>query len=115
LSFKIENYRFGHIVINGTEYTTDLKIFFNEVKPNWWRAKGHLLNVSDIEDILEQKPEIIIIGTGSAGILKVAESTIKVINKYDITLITKPTPEACDIYNELSGKNKVIAALHLTC
>jgi hypothetical protein len=115
LSFKIEKYRFGHIVINGIEYTADLKIFFDEIKPNWWRSSGHVLNIEDIEDLLASKPDTLIIGTGSSGVLKVPEKTIKDINEYGISLIIKPTSEACNLYNELCGKKRLMAALHLTC
>jgi hypothetical protein len=112
---KIDEYRFGHITINGKKYTSDVKIFPDEVKPNWRRISGHSLDISDIDDILSKKPELLIIGTGSAGVLKVPDEIKNSILEKGITLIIEKTKEACNIYNELSGKKYIVAALHLTC
>ena len=113
----IENYRFGHIVINGNEYTSDVKIFSDHVMANWWRSSGHLLSISDIEDILRDPPEVLIIGTGSSGVMKVPEEVQKEVRKLGIELIVERTSDACNTYNELenSKQKQVVAALHLTC
>lgn len=111
----INDYRFGQIVIDGKKYTTDVKIFPDRVEENWWRDQGHSLVVNDIEDILEEAPELLIIGTGSAGVMLVPENTQQIIKKRGIDLIIERTGEAYKLYNELSKSKKVIAALHLTC
>jgi hypothetical protein len=115
MSHFIDEYRFGHIVIDGKEFRSDVKIFPDRIEGNWWRASGHTLDVLDIQDILEQSPKLLIIGTGSAGVLKVPENTVKVIKDRGIELIIERTTEACNIYNEYKNKNEVIAAFHLTC
>lgn len=92
-----------------------MKIFTEFVKPNWWRTQGHRLSLDDITDILKQPPEILIIGTGSAGVMQVPESVKKQITELGIQLLVEKTGDACILYNELSGTKQVVAALHLTC
>ncbi len=90
----IDNYRFGHIVIDGKEYRSDVKIFPDRIEANWWRTDGHILDTSDIQDILEAPPKLLIIGTGSAGVLKVPERTKKIIKDRGIKLIIERTTKA---------------------
>ena len=111
----IENYRFGHIEINGKEYTSDVKIFSDHVQAKWWRTSGHLLTINDVENILQNPPEVLIIGTGSAGVMKVPEEVQQKIRKQGIELIVERTGDACNTYNELENSKQVVAALHLTC
>jgi hypothetical protein len=111
----IDDYRFGHIVIDGKEYKSDVKIFPGRVEANWWRTLGHSLEIKDISDILQEPPEVLIIGTGSAGVLKVPEDVQVDIKKRGIELIIERTGDACNIYNNLALEKRVVAALHLTC
>ncbi|MGD8628620.1 MAG: MTH938/NDUFAF3 family protein, partial [bacterium] len=69
---KIEAYRFGSISIDGTAYESDLKIIEGRVVPGWWRKEGHNLLLVDIEDILEAGPEVLIVGQGDPGLMKVS-------------------------------------------
>jgi hypothetical protein len=115
MNMRIDSYRFGQIVIDGKKFTSDLKIFPNEIKSNWWRKQGHVLNVDDILDILEFKPEVLIIGTGSLGVMKVPDVVITFIKDHNIELIIDKTDTACKIFNKLSLSKKLVAALHLTC
>lgn len=110
---KIDSFRFGQITIDGKGYTSDVVIFPNRVNSSWWRKEGHELNPEDIKEILEEKPELLIVGTGTSGLMKVKEETRKILEEKGIRLIERRTPEACKLYNE--SKGKVVAALHLTC
>ncbi len=111
----IESYRFGHIVIDGHSFTSDVIIYPDRVQAHWWRKEGHKLQVEDIEDILKARPEILIVGTGAAGQMRVMPETAKKLEEAGIRLITRQTDEACQLYNELARSAKVAAALHLTC
>ena len=111
----IDSYSFGHIVIEGKMYNSDLIIYQDCVDNKWWRKKGHLLQKEDISDVIKIKPEILIVGTGKPGLMEVSEDTKKFIQSKGIKLIVDNTENACKIYNKLKGKNEVITALHLTC
>jgi hypothetical protein len=111
----INSYGFGRIVIDGTAYTTDVIVFPDRVEDDWWRKEGHVLYVADIESVVEEKPEVLIVGTGKYGLLNVMPETKEYIESKGIELIVEPTDKACEIYNHVSRDKKVVAALHLTC
>ena len=76
---------------------------------------GHVLHVADIESVAAEKPEVLIVGTGKYGILKVLPQTREYIDSRGVELIVEQTEQACEIYNKISRDRKVVAALHLTC
>jgi hypothetical protein len=113
---KIEKYGFGSIIIDGRKYTKDVIVFHDKVFSPWWRKEGHYLSVKDLEKVIDAAPNLIIIGTGVYGIMKVPEETLKKLKELDIQTITAKTGEAVKIYNEeIKNKENVIACLHLTC
>jgi hypothetical protein len=112
---KIESYSFGRIIINGTTYTSDVIIYPNKVDAAWRRKEGHLLQLADVEDALLAKPEVLIIGTGYAGFMRVPRETIDKIAAQGIEVKVERTSKAADIYNALQSAKTVVAALHITC
>ena len=111
----IESYDFGRIVVDGKEYTSDVIIYPDNVDGNWWRKEGHRLQVVDIEKAIQEKPEILIVGTGASGLMEVPKDVENYITSKGIKLVVDTTKNACDAYNRLSPSGKTIAALHLTC
>ena len=111
----IESYAFGKIVIDGKEYTGDVIIFSDRIKADWWRKEGHRLHVEDLVEVLEEQPEMLIIGTGYYGYMEVPRETRELLEQRGIEVIAEKTSEACDTYNKLTGNKKAIVALHLTC
>lgn len=113
---KIEDYDFGRIIVNGKSYKSDIIIFWDKVRSGWWRREGHTLHVEDIADIIDENPDVIVIGTGAYGLMNVLPETENYIKSKGVKLIVKKTKEACKIFNKLSREGKkVVAALHLTC
>ena len=112
---KIDSYHFGQIVINGRKYTSDVIIFPDRVQGDWWRDEGHELNLKDVADIMDENPEILLVGTGASDLMKVLPEVEREAEARNIQLIVQPTGEACEIYNQLSPTQRVVAALHLTC
>jgi len=111
----VDSYQFGVIVVNGRRYTSDVIIYPNRVDDNWWRREGHSLCPQDLGEIVREKPEILVIGTGNSGLMKVSPSTHRWIEEKGIKLKAEPTQTAYQTYNQLQKAHKVIAALHLTC
>jgi len=111
----IEFYDFGQIQIDGKRYTTDLIIFPDHVLDGWWRKEGHRLSIDDLKDVLRDKPEVLIIGTGYNGYMKVPNDLREYLKSNKIELIVESTREAFKTYNRLASTKKVIAAFHLTC
>jgi len=112
----IEKYSFGSIVVKGQTYKSDLKIIGGDVVSNWWRKEGHLLRIEDINDILKYKPEVLIVGTGFFGMMKIDEALKRFLEEKGIKLIAERTSKAVKTFNEVYGEfTKVAGAFHLTC
>jgi len=111
----IESYEFGRIVIKGNRYATDVIIYPDHVEDNWWREEGHSLSPVDLWAVVQAKPEVLVVGTGYSGLMRVLPETEKYLREQGIRLIAKRTTEAVRIYNQLCQSTRVVAALHLTC
>lgn len=111
----IESYAFGRIVIDGETYTSDVIIYPGRVDPSWWREEGHLLVPADVAGPLKARPDVLIIGTGYSGVMRVPQETVDRITAQGIDVRVERTTRAVSLYNELQAEGTVIAALHLTC
>lgn len=111
----IDSYEFGRIVIDGRPYTADVIIYPDRVEGDWWRTHGHSLDVTDLEGVFEVAPEVLIVGTGANGAMRVPKEIAKAIDGRGIELIVEMTGRACECFNEVSRKQRAVAALHLTC
>ncbi len=116
-SMKIESYSFGKMVIDGKVYTSDLIIYPERLNPSWWRKEGHGLSLEDLEDIIKERPDVLIIGTGYHGVMKVPERTIEFLKSSGIEVIVERTEKAVEIYNKMESERskKIVGAFHLTC
>jgi len=112
---KIDSYSFGRIVIDGTTYSSDVIIYSDRVDASWWRKEGHLLRPADLEFALKVKPDVLIIGTGYAGVMRVPRETVEGIISQGIEVKVERTSKAVELFNKLRGARTVIAALHITC
>jgi hypothetical protein len=111
----IESYSFGKIVIDGKNHTTDVVIFPDHVQDGWWRKEGHKLRIEDLKDVLQAKPEVLVVGTGYFGSMKVPNEVREHLASMKIQLIVENTKEAYKTYNRLAPTKRTVAAFHLTC
>ena len=112
----IDSYKFGSIIIDGREYTSDIIIYPDgRIQGSWWRVEGHRLCLDDIADLIETGPEIIIAGTGAYGFMKPDKSLENYLPTRGIEFTYAPSGKAVTLYNELSPRRKVGACFHLTC
>lgn len=112
----IEEYGFGTMTVTGESHRNDLKIIDNQIVGNWWRREGHALYPEDIDDILYSAAEVLVVGTGAYGNMRITEEASKAIKGREIELVAVPTKEAVTIFNTLHGQGKRVAgAFHLTC
>ena len=112
---KIEHYSFGKIIINGKSYTSDVIIYPNRVSASWWRKEGHNLDIADLTDVIKEKPDVLVVGTGYSGAMKVPQETLTHLESKGITVKVSRSSEAVELFNTLQTDKNVIAALHLTC
>jgi len=64
---------------------------------------------------LEVKPEILIVGTGASGVMRVSDEVKAKMKELGVELIVQNTDRACQEHNKISSQKKTITCLHLTC
>ena len=111
---RIEGYGFGHVVVDGEEQTRDLIVLPDRVLTDWWRADGHRLVLADLDDVIEELPERLLVGTGAYGQLRPDPEALEQLRERGVEVEALPTDEAVRRYRELDP-DRTAAALHLTC
>jgi hypothetical protein len=111
----ITAYDFGSIKIDGTTYTNDVIVFPDRVRSNWWRKEGHSLCLEDVKEVVDEKPDVLIVGTGFSGAMQVPDDVRREIERLGTRVIVQNSRQAWRTYNELSESKKAVAAIHLTC
>jgi hypothetical protein len=111
---RIEGYRFGHVVVDGEEQTRDVIVLPERVLTDWWRADGHRLVLADLDDVVEELPEHLVVGTGAYGQMRPDSEALNKLRQRRIEVEALPTDEAVRRYGELDPR-RTAAALHLTC
>jgi hypothetical protein len=111
---RIEGYGFGHVVVDGEEQTRDLIVLPDHVLRGWWRADGHRLVLADLDDVIDELPERLLVGTGAYGQLRPDPEALEQLRQRGVEVEALPTDEAVRRYRELDPR-RTAAALHLTC
>ena len=111
---RIDGYRFGHLVVDGEEQTRGVIVLPHRVLTDWWRADGHRLVLADLDDVLEELPERLIVGTGAYGQMRPDPEAVEQLRQRGVKVEALPTGEAIHRYGELDPR-RTAAALHLTC
>lgn len=111
----ISQYDFGRIVVDGKEYNSDLIILPDRIIDEWWRQEGHRLTVDDLQEVIAAQVEVLVVGTGKFGAMKVPPETVAALANRGIKTEIAPTEQACQIFEKLRAHKQTAAAFHLTC
>ena len=111
----IDRFEFGAIVIDGQTYNFDVTIFPDGAVEQWQHKDEHVLRPKDADKIISAEPEVVIIGLGTVGNLKVRPKAEKRLQQAGIEVMAYKTNKACETYRELRNQRKVAAVLHITC
>jgi hypothetical protein len=114
-STKIDSFSFGNISIRGKTFTSDVIIYPDRVESPWVREEEHRPQISEFSDIVRAGPEVLVIGTGYARVMSIADQVRNFLTSKGIDVRVEKTGAAAELYNSLPGKEKVIAVLHITC
>ena len=112
---KIDAFSFGSITIDGRAYTKDVIIYPDRVFEDWKREEEHRPQIIEFADIVKAEPDVLVIGTGYAGVMSIADQIRNYLTSKGIDVRVDKTVKAVALFNELQGKENVIAALHITC
>jgi hypothetical protein len=111
---RIEGYRFGRVIVDGREETRDVVVLPDRVIRNWWRKEGHALVGEDLEDVLDDLPDRLIVGTGAWGQMRPDPRTLENLRRRGIEVQVATTDRAIRLFSE-GDPATTAAALHLTC
>jgi len=112
---------FGGVRVNGQDFKQVLVIGEeikerDEEKLNELYGTTHRIGSWEVEKLLSSKPEIIIIGNGQSGVLKVTDEVRKKIEAASAELKILLTPAAIEEFNKLYQEGKKVNCLiHTTC
>jgi hypothetical protein len=97
----IDDYRFGHISVGGQNYDADLIVFPDHVQQGWWRREGHRLAREDLEAVLADAPQVLVVGTGYFGRMRLPEETLAALRSAGVELRIAKTGNAVAEFNRL--------------
>ena len=113
---RIDNYSFGRIRIDGVDYGKDLIVYGETVLAPWWRESGHVFEIDDLKDVMSIKPDVVVLGTGFFGRVRVPRTTISALEEAGWEVLALRTGQAVAEFNRYADAGRdVVAALHLTC
>lgn len=118
---EINNTSFGSITIEENMYEHDVIInLAGEVsKRNKKLSKevygsSHTISINEAEFVYEDGAEVIIIGSGQYGVVKLSNEAASFFENNLVKVILMPTKEAIDMWNR-KKENKAIGLFHVTC
>ena len=112
---KISRYSFGKIMINNVLYTKDIIILGDRIIENWRRERGHNISLDDIRLVIDYQPDILFVGTGEMGMMKVTNNFIEGLKKTGISnVIIDKSDKIIKKFNDCETPKKALA-IHLTC
>src|SRR5207247_5548077 len=76
---EIDGYGFGRVTIDGREETRDVIVLPERVVRGWWRKEGHGLVLEDLDEVLDELPERLLIGTGAYGRMRPDPGTVETL------------------------------------
>ncbi len=111
---KINGTKFGEITINGKPYDSDMTVYWNGKVS--YRTKEHTIEAGEFVAVLRSGPEILVVGTGEEGIVKIAPEVNQLAGYKNIKVYAEKTPKAVEVFNAFSEQGKkVVGIFHVTC
>lgn len=111
---EINSVKFGEIIIDKKVYYSDMIV--------WWdgkieyQEKTHEFGMDQFLRLLGRKPEIIVIGTGMSGVVKIPEEVEQVAKDKGVEIFKEVSPKAAKMFNAfVAYKKRVVAVIHSTC
>jgi uncharacterized protein len=62
---RIEGYEFGRVLVDGEVHRRDAIVLPHRVVSGWPRREGHGLVLEDLDEVLDELPARLVVGTGA--------------------------------------------------
>lgn len=117
---KIQSTSFGSITIDGEKYNHDVLIRLDgEVRKRKKKLSkkvygtSHVLSLAEAEHIYEPGAELLIIGSGQTGQVRLSSEAQDFFDTNHVRVVLAATPKAIRLWNEAGGST--IGLFHVTC
>jgi len=120
----LEKTGFGYIIVDGKRYNHDIVIHVDgqiskrkkELSKPFKRGLHTPLAPPEVEELLDEGPEVIVIGSGQFGALPIIDEAVQIVKDRGVEIIIDTTPRVIEVINKLRNEGKRVAAiLHVTC
>jgi uncharacterized protein len=105
----VQAYEPGKLKINDQLYHHSVTLIFGQTPQAWPLQDIQHLTLAMLEPIIEQAPEVILIGTGATLIFPVHE-ILQEVMRHKIGIEVMDTGAACRTYNLLLAESRQVAA-----
>ncbi|MDP3917236.1 MAG: MTH938/NDUFAF3 family protein [Nanoarchaeota archaeon] len=112
----INEYTYGCFKADGKEFLGDIMIKNNKVH-YWQDLTGWDLNVKHINNLLMERPDVFVIGTGAGGLLRVGDDIKEHLQSWKMNSTNRPVyhivknTEAIKIINSSMENGKRVCAV----
>jgi len=107
--YLIQAYREQQIIIDDLTYEHSLILLPDQLIPNWPVTDPSQLNEGHFSELLETKPDLVLLGTGEAQTFP-APKLYQSLMAANIGLEVMTTAAACRTYNILASEGRRVAA-----
>ncbi len=110
---NIDSSYFGNIIINGQKFNHDVVVDWKGAVQK--KDGSHSFTKRELEDLMLRDPEVVIVGTGTAKMMKIDPNAELTARVNGIELIVAPTVDAIKHFNKHVKRRKTIGVIHVTC
>ena len=107
--YLVQLYEAGRIVINGRDFRDSLIVAPERVIPGWRPRSVAELTREDFTPVVDLRPQILILGTGSTQVFPAPEVLLQAYQR-GMGLEIMDTGAACRTYNILMSEGRRVAA-----
>ncbi len=107
--FNIHSYDLDKIVVNNTTMTDRFILFPDKIIETWRPVTPKDINLDDLSEITDKKPELLLIGSGKSLVFP-SNEVIAYLQSKDIGFEAMDTGAACRCFNLLVAEKRFIAA-----
>ena len=105
----VSSYSLGNITVNATTFYDSFILFPDQIISNWSINTVSQLAIRDLDVILQYRPEIILLGSGTRSVFPEI-SIIADIQAQNIGIEVMDTMAACRCYNILLSEGRRVTA-----
>ena len=96
-----------------TQHWEVIRMYMNWCRP--YLRHIHRLTMDDIRGLVEACPEVIVAGTGMAGLMRPDSKLVKGLSDVGIEFLYARNKKALKLFNNLAPLRRIGACFHLTC